>query len=187
MEGLVMVSSIERQELADRLAEFGMVEHIADDVLHRSHHDRGVEHRLMFQGQGKILLTLSHEDGLSQKELSTRLNLTPQSTAEFIGKLSRKNFISKERSEVDKRVYIVKLTDEGREEVQKMAGSAPEFLNVLNDEETKQFTHILGKLAGALRDEIEDADPSWTKRLHQMLLTFVTSREHYGEDHSHRH
>ena len=68
-----------------------------------------------------------------------------------------------------------------------MAGSAPEFLNVLNDEETKQFTHILGKLAGALRDEIEDADPSWTKRLHQMLLTFVTSREHYGEDHSHRH
>lgn len=163
-----MPNLIKQKNTAGKLIEFGMVRHIADDIAHRGHADRG-ERQSMFQGQGKILLALSQHDGLSQKELATRLNMTAQSTAEFVNKLVKKRAVTKEKSTTDRRVTIIRLTDLGRQTAANETAKIPEFLNVLNDEELDQLTAILTKINTSLYDEINTADPTWFNKFHHTI------------------
>jgi len=159
-----MPNLMKQRNAAGKLIEFGMVRHTADEIAHRTHADKG-DHQSPFQGQGKILLALSQADGLSQKELATRLNLTAQSTAEFVNKLVKKRLVTKEKSTADRRKTIIRLTNLGRQTATKELAKVPEFLNVLSDEELDQLTAILTKINASLYDEINTANPTWFKNL----------------------
>ncbi|WP_318766523.1 MarR family transcriptional regulator [Lactiplantibacillus carotarum] len=80
-----MANLINQGKTAGKLVEFAMLQNIAEDD--RRHEN---DYQMLFQGQGKVLLALSDQDHLSQKELVDRLNLTPQSTAEFVRKLEKR-------------------------------------------------------------------------------------------------
>jgi len=150
-----MPDLLKQKNAAGKLIEFGMVRHVADKVSHRNTDED--ERKFMFQGQGKILLALSQTDGLSQKELATRLDLTAQSTAEFVNKLVKKDLVTKEKSTTDRRMTIIRITDLGRQTAT-MESSVPEFLNALTDEELDQFANILTKINTHLYEEIENTD-----------------------------
>ncbi|BDZ31631.1 MarR family transcriptional regulator [Lactiplantibacillus sp. WILCCON 0030] len=167
-----MPNLTKQKNAAGKLIEFGMARHVADDVVHHGHSDHG-EQQLLFQGQGKILLALSQTDGLSQKELATRLNLTAQSTAEFVNKLVKKQFVTKEKSTQDRRMTIIRLTDRGRKAATNETAKVPEFLTVLNDEELDQLTAILTKINTSLYDEINAANPTWFDKFHQTITDHV--------------
>lgn len=149
-----MPNLLKQKNAAGKLIEFGMVRHVADKVTHRNFDEEG---KFMFQGQGKILLALSQTDGLSQKELATRLDLTAQSTAEFVNKLVKKGLVTKEKSTTDRRMTIIRITDLGRQTTT-MESAVPEFLNILTDEELDQFSNILTKINTHLYSEIDNAD-----------------------------
>ncbi|MBL3531579.1 MarR family transcriptional regulator [Companilactobacillus zhachilii] len=149
-----MPNLLKQKNAAGKLIEFGMVRHVADKVTHRNSDEEG---KFMFQGQGKILLALSQTDGLSQKELATRLDLTAQSTAEFVNKLVKKGLVTKEKSTTDRRMTIIRITDLGRQTTT-MESAVPEFLNALTDEELDQFANILTKINTHLYAEIDNAD-----------------------------
>lgn len=149
-----MPNLLKQKNTAGKLIEFGMVRHVADKVAHRNSDE---DEKFMFQGQGKILLALSQNNGLSQKELATRLDLTAQSTAEFVNKLVKKGFVTKEKSTTDRRMTIIRITDLGRQTTT-MESSVPEFLNALSDEELDQFANILTKINTHLYAEIDNAD-----------------------------
>lgn len=149
-----MPNLLKQKNAAGKLIEFGMVRHVADKVTHRNSDEEG---KFMFQGQGKILLALSQTDGLSQKELATRLDLTAQSTAEFVNKLVKKGLVTKEKSTTDRRMTIIRITDLGRQTTT-MESAVPEFLNILTDEELDQFSNILTKINTHLYSEIDNAD-----------------------------
>ncbi|WP_048000837.1 MarR family winged helix-turn-helix transcriptional regulator [Lactiplantibacillus herbarum] len=161
-----MTNLLKQKTAASKLMEFEMVQHVANDIAHRGHPDHG-ERQAKFQGQGKILLTLNQEDGLSQKELATRLNLTAQSTAEFVNKLVKKQFVTKEKSATDRRVSIIRITPEGRQAAVHETSEIPPFLNALTDEELNQLTSIFTKINTSLYDEINEANPTWYNRFHQ--------------------
>ncbi|AYE38734.1 MarR family transcriptional regulator [Companilactobacillus zhachilii] len=152
--GKQMPNLLKQKNAAGKLIEFGMVRHVADKVTHRNSDEEG---KFMFQGQGKILLALSQTDGLSQKELATRLDLTAQSTAEFVNKLVKKGLVTKEKSTTDRRMTIIRITDLGRQTTT-MESAVPEFLNALTDEELDQFANILTKINTHLYAEIDNAD-----------------------------
>lgn len=165
--------NLEKQKnAAGKLIEFGMVRHTADEIAHRNHTDKG-ERPLRFQGQGKILLALSQDDGLSQKELATRLNLTVQSTAEFVNKLVKKDLVTKEKSTTDRRKTIIRLTDLGRTTADTETAKVPEFLNALTDTELDQFTSILTKLNASLYNEIDTADASQSGKVQQAVTDWL--------------
>ncbi|ALB29293.1 MarR family winged helix-turn-helix transcriptional regulator [Companilactobacillus heilongjiangensis] len=150
-----MPDLLKQKNAAGKLIEFGMVRHVADKVAHRNTDED--ERKFMFQGQGKILLALSQSNGLSQKELATRLDLSAQSTAEFVNKLVKKQLVTKEKSTTDRRMTIIRITDLGRQTAT-MESTVPEFLNALTDEELDQFANILSKINTHLYDEIENTD-----------------------------
>ncbi|MFC6260550.1 MarR family winged helix-turn-helix transcriptional regulator [Levilactobacillus fujinensis] len=161
-----------QKKAAGKLIEFGMVRHTADDLIHRDHADKN-EHPLRFQGQGKILLALSQTDGLSQRDLAARLNLTAQSTAEFVNKLVKKQLVTKEKSTTDRRKTIIHLTDLGRATAATETAEVPEFLNVLTDTELDQLAAILTKINASLYDEINTANPTRFDKFQQTVTNHL--------------
>ncbi|WP_125763763.1 MarR family winged helix-turn-helix transcriptional regulator [Levilactobacillus mulengensis] len=167
-----MPNLAKQKNAAGKLIEFGMIRHTADEIAHRNHTDKG-ERPLRFQGQGKLLLALSQEDGLSQKELATRLNLTVQSTAEFVNKLVKKDLVTKEKSTTDRRKTIIRLTDQGRAAAETETAKVPEFLTTLTDTELDQLTSILTKINANLYDEINTADDTKSSKVQQAVSDWL--------------
>lgn len=157
-----------QKNAAGKLIEFDMVHHTADEVAHRNHTDKD-KHPLRFQGQGKILLALSQADGLSQKELATRLNLSVQSTAEFVNKLVKKDLVSKEKSTTDRRKTIIRLTTLGQQTASAETAKVPKFLTGLSDTELDQLTAILTKINNNLYAEIDAASPTETNKFEAVV------------------
>ena len=175
------MSDLFKQETtASKLIEFGMLRHVADDIADRD--DDHPERQMIFQGQGKILLALMQEDHLAQKELAERVNLTAQSTAEFVRKLEKKGFVTRMKSPTDQRVTVVSITDAGRKETTKNVQQIPSFLTILDDTELDQLSHILDKINQHMYEEVNAANPTWFNKFHQVIMNRMLSQLHSGED-----
>lgn len=172
-----MTDLINQEKTASKLVEFGMLQNIAeDDAQHKN------DYKTLFQGQGKILLALSDNDNLSQRDLAENLNMTPQSMAEFVCKLENRGLVSRKKSSTDKRVTIVSLTEEGRLETEKRTQAIPKYLRALNTEELAQFNNILDKINKQMYLDIKDADPTLHNKYHQLMLNHVLSKLHTDND-----
>lgn len=66
-------------------------------------------------GQYMFLIQLYANDGLSQEELSSRLNIDKGTTARAIKKLEDEGYIIREIDEDDKRAYKIFLTEKAKE------------------------------------------------------------------------
>lgn len=170
---------LKQQVATSKLVEFGALRHVANDIGHRDNDHQ--ENQLIVQGQGKILLALMTEDNVAQKQLADKVNLTAQSTAEFVRKLEKRRLVTRKKSTVDKRVTVVSLTALGRQEANQSLQEIPSFLQVLSDEELDQFAGLLSKINDGLYAEIGDADPTWFNKFHQLLTSHYLRQFHAGE------
>ncbi|MBD3878241.1 MAG: MarR family transcriptional regulator [Quinella sp. 1Q5] len=93
------------------------------DVLLETHHLMRCYHMVWYgknfggldprQGQGRILSALQKRRSISQRELGDILDIRPQSLGELLQKLEANGYITRHRSETDKRVLIIELTAKG--------------------------------------------------------------------------
>ncbi|AZZ61130.1 MarR family transcriptional regulator [Oenococcus sp. UCMA 16435] len=102
------------------------------------------------QGQGAIVALLNVHGQLTQKEIAEKLDITPQSASELIYKLEKANFIYREKSSNDGRMYILKLTDRGHDIANKAEHHRAFINDILNDSELKQFNMLFKKLNAGL-------------------------------------
>lgn len=107
------------------------------------------------RGQGQILAIIREHGTISQKELVSRLDMRPQSASEMIQKLEKKEYITRERSQEDKRVMNIHLTSRGKIAAQQSDDFQPVVLEALTHEEKEQFEHILTKLIHELEPQIK--------------------------------
>ena len=117
--------------------------------------EQAERHMPVFKGQNKILVALSDGDNISQKELSQRLGISVQAIAEFITKLVKKGYITKEKSPTDGRVQLIKLTEKGRKEAQKSLFYIPDYLDYLDEDEQVQLEALLDKMNDGIRDNLK--------------------------------
>ena len=112
--------------------------------------------------QNRILLMLSESDGISQRDMTTLLQLRPQSVSETLGKLVSAGLVERRQSSRDKRIFNIFLTDAGRDRVTELIENRPDFaalfLAPLTDEEKAQLTELLTKLTGAAGPEPDEFD-----------------------------
>ena len=107
------------------------------------------------RGQGQILSIVREHGSISQKELVQRLDMRPQSASEMIRKLENKEYITRERSQEDKRVMTIHLTARGKIAAQQSDDFQPVVLDVLTPEEKEQFDYILTKLIHELEPQVK--------------------------------
>ncbi|GAB0106824.1 hypothetical protein JMUB6875_58140 [Nocardia sp. JMUB6875] len=100
-----------------------------------------------------ILRLIAAEPGRSQRSLAAELGVVPSRVVALIDPLDRKGWISRRRSESDRRNHELHLTPEGGKLLARMATLAvaheTEMFENLSDEEYEQLATLLTKLVAA--------------------------------------
>ena len=110
------------------------------------------------RGQGRILAVLKLRDGISTKDLSYLLGVRISSLNELLAKLEKNGYVTREPSEQDKRVMLVKLTEKGKSETQSDSSDYGDIFSCLSDEEQKTFGEFLDKIIDSFHAKIGDAE-----------------------------
>ena len=109
------------------------------------------------QGQGRVLMLLKMQPEITQKQLTYLLDMRPQSLGELLTKLEKSGYITRTPSQQDRRVMVVKLTDEGREVASKMNTEPKETIfDQLNEEEQRQLSQLLNKLSDYMEEKLPE-------------------------------
>ncbi|HWP80973.1 MAG TPA: MarR family transcriptional regulator [Candidatus Acidoferrum sp.] len=102
------------------------------------------------RGYGKILATLSREDGITQSELAARLSIRPQSLTAALTKLEQGGYITRQRGLSDRREQLVLITPSGRRHSANIQDcrrkTAEEMFACLSDEERGQLSALLARV-----------------------------------------
>ena len=86
----------------------------AGDLKHRRMH--GLLDELgLHRGQAFVLRALWDQDGITQSELTERLNRSPSTTTKTVQWLEKAGFVRRGADDSDERVSRVRLTDAGRD------------------------------------------------------------------------
>lgn len=98
--------------------------HNPDSLTHLMHHllkmhrrtiDQMISSYDVYPGQPPLLLALSAEDGLSQKELAERIHNKPATLTVMVDRMEKTGLVERRPDPTDQRVTRVYLTDKGRE------------------------------------------------------------------------
>ena len=110
--------------------------------------------------QNRILLMLNESDGISQRDMTTLLQLRPQSVSETLSKLEAGGLVERRQNSRDKRVFNIFMTEEGKARAQELVIDRPDFaamfLAPLSREEKRQLLDLLMRLTES--NEPEDTD-----------------------------
>ena len=117
------------------------------------------------RGQGRILALLKMRDGISTKDLSYLLGVRVSSLNELLSKLEKSGYVTREPSEQDKRVMLVKLTEKGKNEQQPASIDLGDLFSCLSDEEQRAFVEYLDRITATLRDSIGDGEEEWLEKM----------------------
>ena len=128
------------------------------------------------RGQGRIFAILRMKDGISTKELSYLLGIRISSLNELLSKMVRNGYITREPSEEDKRVMLIRLTEKGRDERQP-EWSPDTIFACLTEDEQAAFSDYLDRIIAALEMELgegtDEEERDWWKNC---------GRERMGEE-----
>jgi DNA-binding MarR family transcriptional regulator len=94
-------------------------------------------------GQYLFLLSLSHNEGVTQEEMSCKLFIDKGTTAKAIKRLEDEGYVKRSVDDKDKRAYKVYLTEEGR----KVTAEISEVIHDWNDILTSGFTEEEKRIA----------------------------------------
>ncbi|WP_051624244.1 MarR family winged helix-turn-helix transcriptional regulator [Clostridium akagii] len=139
-------------------------------LLHKRHLREHVKGGLMgdsTRGQGRILAILKMQDGIPTKDLSYLLGIRVSSLNELLAKMEKSGYITREPSEADKRVMLVKLTEKGKSE-QQQEWNPGDIFTPLSAEEQKTFADYLDRIIMVIETEIgaevDDDERDWWRR-----------------------
>jgi DNA-binding MarR family transcriptional regulator len=128
------------------------------------------------QGQGRVLALLKLKPEVSQKELSTILDIRSQSLGELLSKLERQGYITRKTSEEDRRGMDIRLTEAGRaaSEQQDESSDAGSFFDCLDEAERRTFGEYLERLIKRLEEEpaTEGEEPDFRAAFESRLRGF---------------
>lgn len=101
-------------------------------------------------GAHSFLLLLFHEDGLTQHELTQRLNFDKAHTTRAIQRLKAAGYITRQRDPKDHRAYRIYLTQKARQlepEIRRILGHWSEVISDgLSDAELEDLVNLLGRM-----------------------------------------
>lgn len=119
------------------------------------------------RGQGRIFAVLKLQDGISTKDLSYLLGIRVSSLNELLAKMEKGGYIKRDPSESDRRVMLVKLTEEGKAQQQK-EWNPDDFFACLSEDEQENFAKYLDKLIAAhiadFKENTDDDMRQWWNR-----------------------
>ena len=107
------------------------------------------------RGQGALLRVLLENDGATQRELVVALGVNRAVLKDIVRKANRNGYVTIGKGD-EKKLYTVKLTDEGRKLAEKHEAAqdktADEIMSALSADEVAQIDAICEKLIVSCKD-----------------------------------
>ena len=160
-------------------------------LMHRAMiNHRGKTHSPL-RGQGRVLAILKLKPEMSQKELTYLLNMSKQAAAELIVKLEKGGYITREPSEDDKRVMIIKLTEEGAKAATVPDDNAFETTKIfdcLNNDELTRLSEYLERIIKQYEAQFPDDDFDLRRQMMERFMSVYGHRHgDFERDFEHEH
>ena len=111
------------------------------------------------QSEFRLLVTLLHSDASSLKvsDLSSEMQITPAAVTHLINSLEEAGYIERLADQSDRRVVLVKLTDQGRHKIEMLKGHFLETLmgliGYLGEHDSRELLRLLTTSLDYLRDQ----------------------------------
>ena len=120
------------------------------------------------RGQGRVLALLKLKPEMSQKELSTILDIRSQSLGELLAKLERSGYITRKPSEADHRVMMISLTETGMEAANQKERQTENknLFGCLTEEEQDRLRDYLKRIILDLEQQFGEDDIEFRRRGH---------------------
>ncbi|MCD6206308.1 MAG: MarR family transcriptional regulator [Candidatus Marinimicrobia bacterium] len=122
--------------------------------LHRHtqiYFDRYLHQYDLSSGSLSFLMVLFHHDGIHQEEISRKLSIDKATTARAIHKLLEVGYVSRKQDALDRRAYIISLTEKGRAlkpELKRLSRKWSEKLTAgFSPEEKEQVFDLLERMS----------------------------------------
>lgn len=101
-------------------------------------------------GQPPLLFILYHQEGITQKELADKLNVTPPTVAVMLKRMEKYELIEKKQDKDDRRIYRVYLSKKGRGMIEELKKIFKEFEIIVfqnfSEEEKNDLRNFLNKI-----------------------------------------
>ncbi|MCL2164024.1 MAG: MarR family transcriptional regulator [Oscillospiraceae bacterium] len=133
------------------------------------------------RGQGRILALLKMRDGISTRDLSYLLGVRISSLNELLSKLERAGYVTREPSEQDKRVMLVKLTEKGRNEQQPDPVDYGDVFSCLSDDDQKKLGEYLDQIIKAFHERVGDVEEEWVEKMSSLHERLGDMGEFFGK------
>ncbi len=130
--------------------------HTFDKVLHEQLRDTD-----FFGGEARLLMLLSEQENVSQKELAKKMGTSPASVGVSIKKIEEKGFVLRENDENDSRANKITLTQKGDDGVENLhkifqALDKATFVN-FSEDEMETLEKLMDKLQNNLNRMLEES------------------------------
>jgi|LFRM01.2.fsa_nt_gb DNA-binding MarR family transcriptional regulator len=114
------------------------------DLLRKLAHSNGLE-----QGQPLALAVIAANEGISQRQLSDKLFITPASATSLLQKLERAGLVERKTDPNDQRAFCIYLTEKGHLTDQQMKAGLKAIENAcsqdFSQQELEEFRRLLIK------------------------------------------
>ena len=111
-------------------------------------------------GQFPFIVVLSHEEGITQEELAAHFHIDKGTVARAIRRLEDKEYLFRKVDSLNRRRYLIYLTEKGRKAVPKIISIDKEWENSMctkfSKEEYQNLFNILKVLAGNSLEKIDE-------------------------------
>ena len=142
------MTEINFMNISDKLQKLSM-------LMHRLNRPEPVPHGPRGHAQERALNQIALRDGLTQRELMTRLGVQPSTISEMVDKLERTGLIERRSNEADRRQVNLYITENGRQHLERQNLEINRFdpFDALTENEQKDFECMLDRLIGFAEDE----------------------------------
>ncbi len=104
-----------------------------------------------------VHLTEDNPEGISLKEISEKLGISPASASEMIDVLVQKEVLARAKDQYDRRAIRIRVSDKMKEELKKIdafyAEKTRDMMTVLSEQEVASLLEIFDKLYGHVQDK----------------------------------
>ena len=151
----------------------------------RKHVNKGVN---PYKGQGRVLAILKMQPEIVQKQLGYLLDISKQALAELLNKLEKKGYITRTRSEEDRRSFVIKLTDAGREAMSEENDESDEdhideFFDCLDDEEQENLIDYMERIINAIEEKMGNDKDDFASFFRERFFAKHRHRDKHGHGH----
>lgn len=110
------------------------------------------------RGQGRVLAMLRIQPEISSKDLAYLLGIRQQSLNELLNKLEKKGYVTRVPSETDRRVMLVRLTEQGKQaQDQNSETDDAGIFDCLSPGEQDKFNAYLDRMIAAFEEKCGDS------------------------------